>query len=347
MARAKEKSDLAKKSRTHAGATAGKPLRAGLAAKGPKSGLKSSTTKYSGMKSSGLKTPKRISDNAAPEEVSANAKSVKKNQAMNLSDMAIEAELDAQLEMDLAGNMDQDLDSDADTDAPLSEASFEDLESTQDALGGPEADESEVDANGGVLRRRSGRSAAASASAMSMATKRKGSSNGAGASAHDTEPSEVEENWSEDTSFEDVKAKSSAQERKTAASEESENESEENENNESETDDNLAGFRTYEQRQAEESERKKVQIEFPYSSLIREKVPKVFQVAETVAEEWVNDGDFEKVPVGHPLAQITVAAGLRKAKEVEKKLEEKGVFAMAKMGLEYAKSQLNEKMKKK
>lgn len=97
----------------------------------------------------------------------------------------------------------------------------------------------------------------------------------------------------------------------------------------------------------EASERKKVQIEFPYSQMIRGKVPKVFEVAETVAEEWVNDGNFENVPVGHPLAQITVAAGLRKAKEVEKKLEEKGVFAMAKMGLEYAKSQLNDKLKKK
>lgn len=97
--------------------------------------------------------------------------------------------------------------------------------------------------------------------------------------------------------------------------------------------------------------RKKIQIDFPYSNLIRDKVPKVFEVAETVAEEWVNDGTFEKVleavPAAHPLTQITVAAGLRKAKDVEKKLEEKGVFAMARMGLEYAKAQLNEKLNKK
>jgi hypothetical protein len=88
------------------------------------------------------------------------------------------------------------------------------------------------------------------------------------------------------------------------------------------------------------SKRKKIHIEFPYSELVRAKVPKVFDVAENVAEEWVNNGNFENIPVGHPLAQITVAAGLRKAKEVEKKLEEKGVFAMAKMGLEYAKSKI-------
>lgn len=93
----------------------------------------------------------------------------------------------------------------------------------------------------------------------------------------------------------------------------------------------------------EMSSRKKVHIEFPYSELVRAKVPKAFEVAENVAEEWVNDGNFENVPVGHPLAQLTVAAGLRKAKEVEKKLEEKGVFAMAKMGLEYAKSKINKK----
>lgn len=85
---------------------------------------------------------------------------------------------------------------------------------------------------------------------------------------------------------------------------------------------------------------KKIHIEFPYSELVRARVPKAFEVAENVAEEWVNDGDFENIPVGHPLAQMTVAAGLRKAKEVEKKLEEKGVFAMAKMGLEYAKSKI-------
>ncbi|HEY8271304.1 MAG TPA: hypothetical protein VIG33_10485 [Pseudobdellovibrionaceae bacterium] len=89
--------------------------------------------------------------------------------------------------------------------------------------------------------------------------------------------------------------------------------------------------------------RKKIHIEFPYSEAVRAKVPKAFDIAENVAEEWVNDGNFENVPLGHPLAQITVAAGLRKAKEVEKKLEEKGVFMMAKMGLEYAKSKLHKK----
>lgn len=87
-------------------------------------------------------------------------------------------------------------------------------------------------------------------------------------------------------------------------------------------------------------EEKKIHIEFPYSERIRARAPKFFEMAETVATDWVNDGNFENVPVGHPVAQMTVAAGLRKAKEVEKKLEEKGVFMIAKMGLEYAKAKL-------
>jgi hypothetical protein len=95
-----------------------------------------------------------------------------------------------------------------------------------------------------------------------------------------------------------------------------------------------------EQEAARQSKSKKVHIEFPYSDMIRAKVPKAFEVAEIVATDWVNNGNFENVPVGHPVAQMTVAAGLRKAKEVEKKLEEKGVFMMAKMGLAYAKSKI-------
>lgn len=100
---------------------------------------------------------------------------------------------------------------------------------------------------------------------------------------------------------------------------------------------------TSEEAPEEAPERKKIHIEFPYSELVRAKVPRAFEVAENVAEEWVNDGSFENLPVGHPLAQITMAAGLRKAKEVEKKLEEKGVFMMAKMGLEFAKSKMKKK----
>lgn len=89
----------------------------------------------------------------------------------------------------------------------------------------------------------------------------------------------------------------------------------------------------------------KVHLEFYGSEVIRQKAPKVMELADTVADEWVKDGQFEGLPVGNPIAQLAAAKVLRKAKDVEKKLEEKGVFAMAKMGLEYAKSEIEKRKK--
>lgn len=89
----------------------------------------------------------------------------------------------------------------------------------------------------------------------------------------------------------------------------------------------------------------KIHLDFYGSELIREKAPKVMDLADTVAQEWVSDGQFEGLPVGHPLAQIAAAKVLRKAKDVEKKLEEKGVFAMAKMGAEYVKAEISKRKK--
>ncbi|MNL63032.1 hypothetical protein D3C87_1871140 [compost metagenome] len=67
------------------------------------------------------------------------------------------------------------------------------------------------------------------------------------------------------------------------------------------------------------------------------------ELADTVADEWVKDGQFEGLPVGNPIAQMAAAKALRTAKDVEKKLEEKGVFAMAKMGLDYGKAKIEVK----
>jgi hypothetical protein len=89
----------------------------------------------------------------------------------------------------------------------------------------------------------------------------------------------------------------------------------------------------------------KTHLEFYGSEVIRQKAPKVMELADTVAEEWKKDGQFEGLPVGNPLAQVAAAKVLRKAKDVEKKLEEKGVFAMAKMGIEYAKSEIEKRKK--
>ncbi|MCM2352455.1 MAG: hypothetical protein NDI63_02485 [Pseudobdellovibrio sp.] len=87
-----------------------------------------------------------------------------------------------------------------------------------------------------------------------------------------------------------------------------------------------------------EAQKEKVKIEFPFSEKVREKAPKAFEVAENVATQWKNDEKFE-VGLAHPLAEVAAVKALEKAKEVEKKLEEKGVITAAKMGVEIAKLQ--------
>ena len=88
----------------------------------------------------------------------------------------------------------------------------------------------------------------------------------------------------------------------------------------------------------DEPERKHVNIDFVGVEILKEKAPKVFDLAQTVADEWVNDGSFTDLKLGHPVAEMVASIGLREAKKIEKKLEEKGVFALAKMGLDYAKN---------
>ncbi|MBC7740863.1 MAG: hypothetical protein H7061_01610 [Bdellovibrionaceae bacterium] len=91
----------------------------------------------------------------------------------------------------------------------------------------------------------------------------------------------------------------------------------------------------------------KVKIKFPFSDLLRAQVPKAFAVAEKVATDWKNEGNFTELGLKSPLADAVATQALQKAKEVEKKLEEKGVFTLAKMGVEMAKSQLEQFKKKK
>jgi hypothetical protein len=91
-------------------------------------------------------------------------------------------------------------------------------------------------------------------------------------------------------------------------------------------------------------ERQKIHLEFYGSDILREKAPKVMDIADKVADEWIADGSFESVQIiENPLAQHFAAKALRKAKDVEKKLDEKGVFMMAKIGVDYAKSKLHKK----
>lgn len=89
----------------------------------------------------------------------------------------------------------------------------------------------------------------------------------------------------------------------------------------------------------------KAHLEFYGSEIIRQKAPKVMEIADSVVDEWKKDGNFDSIPVGHPLAAMAAGRALRKAKEVEKKLEEKGVFVMAKMGMDYVKSEIEKRRK--
>ena len=98
------------------------------------------------------------------------------------------------------------------------------------------------------------------------------------------------------------------------------------------------------------SDKKKVTIEFPYSDVVRSQIPKAFETAETLATEvshqWKTDGDFKNIGLPHPLADMVASQALQKAKQLEKKLEEKGVLSLAKLGFEAAKAQF-ETLKKK
>lgn len=76
-------------------------------------------------------------------------------------------------------------------------------------------------------------------------------------------------------------------------------------------------------RSAEDSSR--VELNFKGSEILRAQFPKPFEVAEQIATDWVHDGRFEGLPLGHPLAQYFAAKGLRKAKELEKKVMESPV----------------------
>lgn len=94
----------------------------------------------------------------------------------------------------------------------------------------------------------------------------------------------------------------------------------------------------------------KIEIRFAGSEYLRAQFPKSFEVAETVASDWVNNGNFEGLPIDNPLAQFVASKGLQKAKEVEKKVLESPVTEKIAMkafevGLK-AQSQIQELKKK-
>jgi hypothetical protein len=86
-----------------------------------------------------------------------------------------------------------------------------------------------------------------------------------------------------------------------------------------------------------------VKVEFPYSEVVRAYAPKAMEMADKVATDWKKDGSFMNLGIENPYANMAVSMGLKKAKDVEKKLEEKGVLSMVRMGVEALKQQVNKK----
>jgi hypothetical protein len=83
------------------------------------------------------------------------------------------------------------------------------------------------------------------------------------------------------------------------------------------------------------------------AQLLKAKFPKSFGIAEKVIEEWVEDGDFNELPIETPLVQFYVGEGLRRAKDVEKKIETRlddaGVLPIVRHQLGRAQKWINKK----
>lgn len=64
----------------------------------------------------------------------------------------------------------------------------------------------------------------------------------------------------------------------------------------------------------------KFQFAFPGSELLRARFPKSLGFTETVVDEWAKDGNFENLPIEHPIVALMAQKGLRQAKETEQKI---------------------------
>lgn len=84
-------------------------------------------------------------------------------------------------------------------------------------------------------------------------------------------------------------------------------------------------------------------LEFPYSDLLRAYVPEAMKVADKAVTDWKHNGSFMNLGIENPYANMVISTGLQKAKEVEKKLEAKGVLSTVRMGFEVLKQQVNKR----
>ncbi len=69
-------------------------------------------------------------------------------------------------------------------------------------------------------------------------------------------------------------------------------------------------------------------VEFFGSHYLRIKFPRSLKLVDKVAYDWKADGEFQDLPLEMPLAQYFLQQGLKKAKRVEKTLEQKGVLPL-------------------
>ncbi|MFN9067348.1 MAG: hypothetical protein ACK5V3_08980, partial [Bdellovibrionales bacterium] len=62
--------------------------------------------------------------------------------------------------------------------------------------------------------------------------------------------------------------------------------------------------------------------------------------ADRALADWKHEGSFMNLGIQNPYANMAVSIGLQNAKKVEKKLEEKGVLPVVRMGFEVLKNKL-------
>ena len=83
-----------------------------------------------------------------------------------------------------------------------------------------------------------------------------------------------------------------------------------------------------------------IRVEFPYSDLVRSYVPDAMAIADKALGDWKTEGSFMNLGIENPYANMAVSLSLQNAKKIEKKLEEKGVLPVVRMGFEVLKSKV-------
>lgn len=68
-----------------------------------------------------------------------------------------------------------------------------------------------------------------------------------------------------------------------------------------------------------ESHNQGYQFSFPGNDVLRTRFPKSVALAEAVVDDWINDGNFDELPLKHPLTSALTQKALKKAKSMEQK----------------------------